>query len=518
MTGAGAHAAEAADNAAETRRALGPAAMLALAVLAVVAAFYPTLTEITRTWLSSSSFHHGLVVAPIAFWLCLRLGPPQEPARIWPPALLAILAVLVVWLVGRAANVAFVEETAFVAMVIALAALLFGPAYIRRWAFPLAFLFFMVPVGGGLLPLLQDFAAGGVIALLHLVGVEAARDGLVIATSAGRFAIAEACAGLNFLIAALMIAALFAHLSFRTARKALLFIGFSALFAIAANVLRAFVVILADTLTGGRFAIASNHFLFGWVFYGALIFVLIVIGRAFADAPADLGGRGAWTAPTGEKKAADRLPAALAAALTLILCGSIYDRLVIDKPPQAPAPSFLPLVNAPGWRALPPTGDWNAPLAHADRVVQARYQSGTVSVQMNAAFFTHDRPGAEIAGYNTRSYDGRGWRRISARTAPFLAFGALRRLKVETLENPAGDRLEAVTLYWFGGELFADPVSLKISEARARLFGAQKAGGAIILAAPAAQADDGVRAIDAFFKDAEPFEEWLARIDARLPK
>lgn len=516
MTSAGAHTAEAADNAEGAPRAPGPAAMLAISLAAVVVAFFPTLETLTGTWLSSSSFHHGLIVAPVAVWLCLRLGPPQAPARIWPPAILAILAVLLVWLVGRAANVALVEEAAFVAMAIALAALLFGPAYIRRWAFPLAFLFFMVPFGGGFLPALQNFAAGGVIALLNVVGVDAARDGLVIATEAGRFAIAEACAGLNFLIAAMMIAALFAHLAFRTARKALLFIGFSAAFAIAANVLRAFFVILADTLTSGRFAIASNHLIFGWLFYGALIFLLIVIGRRFADAPADLGDRGAWTAPIGEKKADDRLPAALAAALTLILCGSIYDRLVIDKPPQAAAPSFLPLINAPGWRALPPSGEWSAPLDHADRIVQARYQSGAVSVQLNAAFFTHDRPGAEIAGYETRSHDGRDWRRISQHKAPFFAFGALRQLKVETLENPAGDRLETVTLYWFGDELFADPVSLKFSEARARLFGAQNAGGAIILAAPTAQPDDGLRAIDAFFRDVEPFDAWLARIDARL--
>lgn len=492
--------------------------MLLLAAIAVVAAFYPTLETLAGTWLSSSSFHHGLIVAPIAVWLCLRLGPPKAAARIWAPAILAILAVLLVWLAGRAANVALVEEAAFVAMTIAVTALLCGPAYVRRWAFPLAFLFFMVPFGGGFLPALQDFAAGGVIALLNLVGVEASRDGLVIATGAGRFAIAEACAGLNFLIAAMMIAALFAHLAYRTARKALLFIAFAAVFAVVANVLRAFFVILADTLTGGRFAIASNHLVFGWMFYGALIFLLIVIGRRFADLPADHGARGAWTAPIGELKADARLPAALAAALTLILCGSIYDRLVISKPPEAAAPSFLPLVNAPGWRALPPSGQWSAPLDHADRVVQAHYQSGAASVELNAAFFTHDRPGAEIAGYHTRSYDGRDWRRISERTAPVFAFGALRRLQVETLENAAGERLETVTLYWFGREIFADPISLKISEARSRLFGAQNSGGAIILAAPASQKDEGLRAIDAFFRDVEPFDAWLTRIDARLQK
>lgn len=513
MTTAEAHAADAAGD---PPRARGPAPMLAIAAAVLLAAFFPTVRGLFETWLSSSSFHHGLLVAPIALWLCLRLGPPQEAARTWPPAIMGVLGGLTLWLVGRAANVNLIEQLAFVSVLIASVALLLGPAYSRRWAFPLAFLYFMVPFGGGFAPFLQDVAAGGVIALLKASGVAASLDGVMIATVGGRFEIAEACAGLNFLIAAAMIAALFAHLAFSHARKVVVFVVFAAGFALAANILRAYLVILAATLSEGRIAIGSDHFLFGWVFYGALLFVLIMIGRRFADPVRKPVERGSWAAPEDRREhALRRMPAAVAVSLAFVLCGAAYGRFVIDRGAGAEAPSFLPLFSAPGWRALPPAEVWRAPLGHADRVVQALYQSGSLSVQLNAAYFTHDREGAEIAGYDTRSYDGHEWRRISRRREPFLAFGAMRALDVDTIENETGARLDTITLYWLEDAILADPAALKIRQARARLVGKQKRGGAIVIAASSLPPEGGIKAISVFLRDVEPLDLWLARIDAR---
>jgi len=275
-------------------------------------------------------------------------------------------------------------------------------------------------------------------------------------------------------------------------------------------------VILAATLSEGRIAIGADHFLFGWVFYGALLFVLIMIGRRFADPAKGPIERGTWAAPEGRpERAHRRIPAVVAASLALVLCGAAYGRFVIDRAPEAEAPSFLPLFNAPGWRALPPAEVWRAPLGHADRVVQALYQSGDLSVQINAAYFTHDRKGAEIAGYDTRSYDGHEWRRISRRKEPFLAFGAMRALDVDTIENETGARLDTITLYWLEDAILADPAALKIRQARARLLGRQKRGGAIVIAASSLPPEGGLKAIRVFLLDVEPLDAWLARIDAR---
>ncbi|MEZ5929639.1 MAG: EpsI family protein [Parvularculaceae bacterium] len=518
-------------------------AIIAFAVAGILlcVCFAPTLRTMIGTWAASSSFHHGFFVAPVALWLILRIegvidrdnapaSPPEQarafrdPARMraalsaqtiltprsWAPALLLIVGGLALWLAGRAASVNFVQEAAFVSMLIGCVALIFGPSYARRWAFPLAFLFFMVPFGDAIVPALQNFTAGGVIALLKASGIAATLDGVMLETPAGRFEVAEACAGLNFLIAAVIVGALFAHLSFTRLRKAAAFIAFSAAIALVANMLRVYIVVLIATLSEGRIAIAADHVVFGWFFYGALLFVLIFIGKMFADPAREIMAPIQAYAPSG----ASSWP--VAAGLALILIAAGYGKFVVDRAPDVRAPSFLPLVSASGWRATPPAFDWRAPLSHADRVVQASYQSTVGVVDMNVAYFNYDREGAEIAGHDTRSYDGADWRRISVRKLGFSAFGTPRELEVETIANNSGVSLEAVTLYWLDDEIFADPVSMKLSQTRLRLLGERPRGGVFILAAPAANSLDGARATQSLLSDIEPLSAWLARIDARI--
>ena len=108
------------------------------------------------------------------------------------------------------------------------------------------------------------------------------------------------------------------------------------------------------------------------------------------------------------------------------------------------------------------------------------------------------------------------WRRISVRKLGFSAFGTPRELEVETIANNSGVSLEAVTLYWLDDEIFADPVSMKLSQTRLRLLGERPRGGVFILAAPAANSLDGARAIQSLLSDIEPLSAWLARIDARI--
>ena len=136
-------------------------------------------------------------------------------------------------------------------------------------------------------------------------------------------------------------------------------------------------------------------------------------------------------------------------------------------------------------------------------------------MQLNAAYFTHDRRGGEIAGSDTRSFDGVEWRRIDRRKTTLYAFGALRPVIIETLENASGAHLEAVVLYWLDETIFGDPKLLKLRQARERLLGKHSRGGAFVFAAPADAGARGARSIEAFLQSLEPLAMWLQRIDAR---
>ena len=96
-------------------------------------------------------------------------------------------------------------RTAFVITVIGLVLLLLGRAMFRVLAFPLLFLFLMVPLPESLVNVVAfplqliaaDFAVGG----LHALGIPALREGNIIHLARTQpLFVAEACSGLHSLI------------------------------------------------------------------------------------------------------------------------------------------------------------------------------------------------------------------------------------------------------------------------------------------------------------------------------
>lgn len=484
-----------------------PAAVYAVYALFVCALFWPTLSAMAETWFASSAYHHGVLVAPAALWMIRRSGVPLTDARPSLAACAGVFAAAIIWLLGRAASVNVVEQSGFVSLLISGAAAIFGPSLFRRLAFPLLFLYFMVPVGGIVTPFLQRVTADGAVALLNLTGVPAAIDGLLITTGSGAYEIAEACAGLNFLLAALMVSAIYSWIAFRGRRKMAAFFAFAIVFAIVANVARAYLVILVATLTAGKYEIGADHVVFGWVFYGFLLFALIAVGRGFADAPrADRGvSVGKFSTKGGNAGFA-----AITVALAINAAAAGYAYAVIDRPSPVADHSELPHLNAAGWSVSALFPGWRASLGGADRTLHAAYQREGAAVQLAAAYFDYDRRGAEIAGGSSNAGD---WRRIGARTIRVEAFGATHPIYIETLEDRWGQRLDVARLYWLGDRIFVDARALKARIAFERLTGQRSSGGVIYVAA-SGSADLDAEVLRRFLADAEPLAVWLARVDS----
>src|SRR3546814_10976120 len=78
---------------------------------------------------------------------------------------------------------------------------LLGPAVARGLLFPLIYAVFLVPFGESLEGPLQDVTVAMIMPLLHLFGVPAAVDGVLITIPNGYFEVAEACSGATFVIA-----------------------------------------------------------------------------------------------------------------------------------------------------------------------------------------------------------------------------------------------------------------------------------------------------------------------------
>ncbi|PQA85705.1 exosortase A [Hyphococcus luteus] len=479
-----------------------PVAAYGLFAIVAGLALHPAALSMAKTWLSSSTYHHGVAVAPLA--LLMILSRPRIDPATGPSFLLGVIAAALVWLAGHAAGVALVEQFAFVSLLIAGAGVFFGAAAFRLWALPLLFLYFMVPFGEILIPFLQQATAGSVVTLLNLVGLSSTIiDGVLIKTPAGLFQIAEACAGLNFLLAALMIAYIYACQVLPSLRARLVFLFIATLIALAANFLRVFVVILIADLSGMALAVGPDHWVIGLVFYGAVFFVLFWIGAKMKK-PRDVFPE---HAPVMARRPWRGTLAVL--AFVPVLLAAFYAKVVVDVTPPTGA-AEVSVFNAPGWRILSGPQNWT-PAIDADRMRVYTYERNGERVYVGLAGFTHDRRAREIV--NTQnSAAGGDWRRIAGEEDVVYLFGESRAVPLEIFAGPQRRRLLTLTAYWRGDEVYTDPLAFKAAQMKDKLKGANPPGGVIVIASDyAGEPSKALNRIRAFTGDVERFSAWRAR-------
>ena len=199
-------------------------AILLLALAAVVLLYHATFWSMLELWSRSQTFAHGFLIVPISCWLAWRQRArlaALAPQPSWQ-GLLLLGALGLAWLLADAANVPVVEQYAATAMLPACVLAILGWPAVRLLAFPLAYLFLAVPFGEVFLDPLIDFTAAFTVTALQWTGVPVFRDGNNFSLPTGNWSVVEACSGLRYLIAALALGALYAHVHCHSARRRLL--------------------------------------------------------------------------------------------------------------------------------------------------------------------------------------------------------------------------------------------------------------------------------------------------------
>ncbi len=344
--------------------------MLAASV-AVLAMYYPTLRAMAEIWARSGSFTHGFLVLPIAGWLLFRHRHAINATtpRVYYPGFVVLALLAVAWYLAYGIRADVAAQGAMMLMIPALVLAVLGPEVLRATLFPLGFALLAVPAGEFLTPALMDITASGSVALLVLSGVPVYRDGWLISIPEGNFHVAEACSGIRYLVAALTTAILFAWFFFRTAKKRIIFIVFTAIFTVLANVARAYIIIMLARLSDMRLAVGVDHFIYGWFLFSILLVVVFLVGLKYADA---------MTAAPGEPIAttfrrrifADtaRFGAAAGGAFLLIVAAPVAASRMHLAGPAAGAPwlpaviagrDIGPIADAPEWLRSAPGLDAN---------------------------------------------------------------------------------------------------------------------------------------------------------------
>jgi exosortase A len=258
---------------------------LALLVLLIAVEFRDAVLAAVEVWWIYPTYSHCFLILPISLWLVwekreqlAQLQPVIELRALW-----AIPPILFVWWLGELSTINEVRQFAVVGLMqVAIVAMLGFRIYRMIW-FPVLYLFFLVPTGEYLIGPMQRFATRFTDVSLNLLGVPHYVEGTVFELPNGRYQIAEACAGLRFMIATVTLGILFAHLMFRRWSKIALFMLACVIVPLIGNGLRIVGIILLANYTSNEYGAGADHLVYGWGFNVAILLVLFLIGSRFRD-------------------------------------------------------------------------------------------------------------------------------------------------------------------------------------------------------------------------------------------
>ena len=496
-------------HAARWQRQLGTLALVAAAILAI---FARDVGDLVHIWWTSTTFGHCLFIVPVVAWLVWtrRAQLAQLDPVAWWPGLVVVAAGGFGWLLGDAASVALARQLGLVMMLQGATITLLGPNVARGLIFPLAYLYFAVPFGEELEPPLQSLTVALVMPMLHAVGIPATVDGVLIHAGRYYFEVAEACSGAKFVIAMLAYGTLVAHVCFHSWRRRAVFMVVALVVPVIANAIRAFGTIFAADLTTVEQATGFDHIVYGWVFFGLVMALVMAAGwRWFDRAPDD---------PAFDPTALQQAPtctlgvgAAAALVLALVVAFPAWSTIVGGRSAALPATMDLP--DVPGWSRAPldRNAPWTPYYPAADHFLIGRYTDAAGdAVDLSIAAFARQREGAELIAFGTGVLrEGDRWIRVEDQRP--VDGGSVMRITTAGRDGNAVERVVA-TWYRVGGLTSASRIAVKLATTRVHLTGADQVALAFHVSAEVRPGRDPRAAIARFMAALGPLDRASDRL------
>lgn len=209
----GTHTASQATQPSRRSQILGTCSLVAV----LIAIYFPILRNMVHHWSVVDDYQHGFIIAPLALWFAYERRWDLEDAPIkgsWL-GLIPLLIGLTSLAIGRLGTELMTMRAGFVFTLIGLVLLLLGREIFKILAFPLFFLFLMVPLPQSIVNTiafpLQLIAAKAAVVSLQELGIPALVEGNIIHLAHAELFVADACSGLRSLMALITLGVVFAH-------------------------------------------------------------------------------------------------------------------------------------------------------------------------------------------------------------------------------------------------------------------------------------------------------------------
>jgi len=476
-----------------------------VALLAVAVLYRDSFASMIRKWGDDTTFSHGYIILPISLWLAWR-HRAELALRDLRPSYAGLAVALVAagtWIVARGTSVLVVEQAAAVALIPAVVLTTAGWSSFRALWFPLAFLFFAVPVGRALIPMLMQVTADVATLALQLSGVPIYRTAMLIHIPQGYFLVARACGGLGYAITGLVLGVLFAYLTYTRWWKRVLAVLAFLVVPIIANGLRVYVTIGVSYLTNMRYGPGYEHVTFGRIFFILVMLLMFYVGQRWRDPPrptADVVHTNS-PAPTGS---AWIVP--VSALLVILVAAPVYLRSsesdASDRVRGAAAEYSLP-GSSGNWDRLDDRATWKPLYRGATHEYSAAYRGKTGGrVDAYIAVYGPGRSagGEMISSDNLILPDEDRYLYDSALRQVALTRGTVLRANEQQLGRDAGGQM---VWYWYivGSRWATSPFKVKAYEAVEYL--SHDLEPEMIVALSTSSDDDARQRLESFVRDHE---------------
>jgi exosortase len=268
-----------------TRLGAGAWALAALAA-SVAAVYGQVLLRLAQDWRTDDNYSHGFLILPLAAYFAFERRNRLAALLVRPQTVLGGLVVsasLALLAAGTLGSEFFLTRISFVGALAGSVLFLYGVDHLRLLAFPLAFLFLMIPIPAILFNQvafpLQLLASRVGEDVMTLAGVPVLREGNVIVLATTTLEVAEACSGIRSLISLLTLGIVLGYfMDTRPAVRVGLAIATIPL-AIATNALRVAGTGIAAHYWSPQIADGFFHTFSGWLVFGTALVLLLAVAQ-----------------------------------------------------------------------------------------------------------------------------------------------------------------------------------------------------------------------------------------------
>jgi exosortase A len=436
-------------------------------IVLIALAFHDAVSAALQVWIVSPTYSHCFLIIPIVAWLVWEKRDALAMIRpvVAPRFLCFCPFLLILWWMGELSAINEVRQFAVIALIQVMILTFLGVEALRLIWFPILFLLFVVPTGEYLIAPMQGFATHFVDIFLTLLRIPHYTEGTTFELTNGRFEIAEACAGLRFLVATVTLGVLFCYLMFRKAYKVALFLLACVVVPLIGNGLRCVGIILIAHFSNNKYGAGADHIIYGWGFNVAILLVLILLGSFFRD---DVQDKVYVSKANPKRDSVQRLAMVMGIAAALISAGPAYAWWHNSRGAAPNMSAIVDILRAGGWQEKTDTGKWSPqfPGADAQLMMSTRPNSGSQPVDLFFGYYARPRTGHTMTAHLNQAWDIEVWNRVTGDMATAPQGPNKIRFREATINSGYGKRLVWST-YWVNDQFTQSVMAVKLLQAKA---------------------------------------------------